>query len=83
MLDATAPELAHLEVFETRADTASVLRAFLAPLLYPNAKPQIISTSVGLCERFTKQGGTGAIRSAERQLRAAGLDGRDRGRRIG
>ncbi|MFL5824479.1 MAG: protease pro-enzyme activation domain-containing protein [Solirubrobacteraceae bacterium] len=76
VLDAVAPDLARLEVFETRGDTASVLKAFLAPVLYPNAKPQIISTSIGLCERFIRRGDPGAIRSAERTyqlLAAAGV----------
>jgi len=74
VLDAIAPDLGQLEVFESTADTGSILRAYLAPLLYPDAKPQIISTSVGLCERFTFQADKGAsIRSAERgyQLLAA------------
>ena len=35
VLDAVAPDLGELEVFETPPDTASVLRAYLAPLLYP------------------------------------------------
>jgi kumamolisin len=67
VLDAAAPDLGELEVFETPPDTASVLRAYLAPLVFPNAKPQIISTSVGLCEKFTQAADNGAsIRSAER-----------------
>lgn len=67
VLDAVAPDLGQLEVFETSADTASVLRASLGPLLYPNAKPQIISTSVGLCEKYSYAADNGAsIRSAER-----------------
>jgi subtilase family serine protease len=67
VLDAITPDLGQLEVFESTADTGSILRAYLAPLLYPDAKPQIISTSVGLCEKFTFQADNGAsIRSAER-----------------
>jgi kumamolisin len=74
VLDAVTPDLGQLEVFESTADTGSILRAYLAPLLYPDAKPQIISTSVGLCEKFTFRADHGAsIRSAERgyQLLAA------------
>ena len=67
VLDSVAPDLSGLEVFESDGNSASVLRAYLAPLLYPNAKPQIISTSVGLCERFSDQTDNGAaVRSAER-----------------
>lgn len=67
VLDSVAPDLAGLDVFESDGNSASVLRAYLAPLLYPNAKPQIISTSVGLCERFSDETDNGAaVRSAER-----------------
>jgi len=76
VLDAAAPDLGELEVFETAADTASVLRAYLAPLVFPNAKPQIISTSVGLCEKFTDEADNGAaIRSAERGYRLLAATG--------
>jgi kumamolisin len=67
VLDAAAPDLADIEVFETRADDASVLRAYLAPLLYPGVRPQIISSSIGLCERYSYTTDSGAsIKSAER-----------------
>ena len=76
VLDAAAPDLGELEVFETPPDTASVLRAYLTPLLYPNAKPQIISTSVGLCEKYQYAADNGAsIRAAERGYALLGATG--------
>jgi subtilase family serine protease len=69
VLDAAAPDLADIEVFETRPNNASVLRAYLAPLLHPGARPQIISSSIGLCEKYSYGNDGGAsIRAAERSF---------------
>jgi subtilase family serine protease len=75
-LDAAAPDLAAMEVFETRPDDSSVLRAFLTPLLHPGTKPQIISSSIGLCEKYSyAEDGGASIRSAERSYQLLASDG--------
>jgi kumamolisin len=75
-LDAAAPALADIEVFETRSDDASVLRAYLAPLLAPGSRPQVISSSVGLCEKYSyAEDGGASIRTAERSFQLLASNG--------
>ncbi len=50
VLDAAAPGLKSIDVYETRASAANTLRALTAPLHNPQ-KPQVISASLGLCEQ--------------------------------
>src|SRR5205807_7505107 len=51
-LDAAAPGLSAIDVYESSADTAHIVEGFLAPLQNPGFKPQVISASLGLCEPF-------------------------------
>jgi subtilase family serine protease len=50
VLDAAAPAMKKLEVFETNASASSLIKAFVAPIVTPGALPQLISSSVGICE---------------------------------
>jgi subtilase family serine protease len=72
VLDAVAPNLDEVEVFESGADQASLLKAAVAPLLTPNAKPQVISESLGQCEAFQDPAG---IKASERALKLAASTG--------
>ncbi len=49
-LDAAAPELKAIDVYETNADAAGTLKAMTAPLQNRGREPQVISASLGLCE---------------------------------
>ena len=69
VLDGIVPDLGALEVFENNSDTAGLLRAVVQPFLTPNAKPQVISISLGLCEAEALAGDNGAsISAAEREF---------------
>jgi kumamolisin len=52
VLDAAAPGLRAIDVYESTADERSALKALTAPLQNSGYKPQIISASLGLCEPF-------------------------------
>jgi subtilase family serine protease len=75
-VDAGAPGLVAIDVYEGGSSTAQILRALSAPLRNPGAKPQVISSSLGLCERETLEdlgrAGTGAF---ERTLQTAAASG--------
>jgi subtilase family serine protease len=69
VLDGIVPDLDELEVFENNSDTAGLLRAVVQPFLTPNAKPQVISISLGLCEADGVADDRGAsINAAEREF---------------
>jgi kumamolisin len=51
VLDASAPLLKAIDVYEVHPDAADTLRALTAPLQNPGHKPQVISASLGLCEQ--------------------------------
>ncbi len=75
VLTAAAPKLAGIDVYETTADAAGSLQAFVAPLENAGFKPQVISASLGLCEPSIRQalGRSGIdIAEAEFQLAASG-----------
>jgi kumamolisin len=77
VLDGLVPDLNELEVFENNADVAGLLRAVVQPFVTPDAKPQVISISLGLCEASSQavDGGV-SIRAAEREfslMAAAGI----------
>jgi subtilase family serine protease len=76
VLDAAAPALSGIDVYETRADPSSVLKALVAPLQVRGRKPQVVSASLGLCERdqAAATGQTG-IETAERLLQLATASG--------
>jgi kumamolisin len=77
VLDAAAPDLRSINVYETSPDAADVLRAISQPLQNPGFKPQVISVSLGLCESETVAGvgkaGIGAIESTLKLAAAAGI----------
>jgi kumamolisin len=50
VLDAAAPNLKGIDVYETKPTASSTLRALTAPLQNRGFKPQVISASLGLCE---------------------------------
>jgi subtilase family serine protease len=52
VLDAAAPGLKAIDVYESSASEAAALKALTSPLQNPGFKPQIISASLGLCEPF-------------------------------
>jgi subtilase family serine protease len=69
VLDGIVPDLGELEVFENNSDTAGLLRAVVQPFVTPNAKPQVISISLGLCEADSQfVDGGASIRAAEREF---------------
>jgi kumamolisin len=53
VLDAAAPGLKAIDVYEAKSDAANTLLALAAPLKNRGYKPQVISASLGLCEQFT------------------------------
>ena len=50
VLDAAAPGLKGIDVYETKPSASATLRALTAPLQNRGFKPQVISASLGLCE---------------------------------
>ncbi len=53
VLDAVAPGLNGIDVYESDSDAADTLEALSAPLENSGYKPQVISASLGLCEADT------------------------------
>ncbi|HWC85798.1 MAG TPA: S53 family peptidase [Solirubrobacteraceae bacterium] len=76
ILDAAAPGLKAIDVYETNSGAAQTLAAFAAPLEKRGRKPQVISASLGLCEpdAYGASGLTG-IQAAERLLQLAAASG--------
>jgi kumamolisin len=76
MLDAAAPSLASLDVYEGHANSSADVREFAAPLQDPTTLPQVISVSVGLCEQDTI-GSVGAVglNAIENELAMASASG--------
>ena len=50
VLDAAAPGLKGIDVYETKPNASATLRALTSPLQNRGFKPQVISASLGLCE---------------------------------
>jgi kumamolisin len=76
VLEAAAPDLRSINVYETSADAADVLKAISQPLQNPGFKPQVISVSLGLCESETSAGvGKAGIRAVETALKVASAAG--------
>ena len=48
---AAAPDLSEIDTYETTDDLVALIKAFAAPLQNPARVPQVISTSIGLCDR--------------------------------
>jgi kumamolisin len=74
MLDAAAPRLKDLDVYEASDDFASTLRAMAAPLQNASREPQIVSMSVGICEALLPSGPVrAAAEAAFAEASAAGI----------
>jgi subtilase family serine protease len=75
-LDAAAPALAGIDVYETSANAANTLRALTAPLQNRHRRPQVISASLGLCEPAVAGAvGSRGIRATESALEMAAISG--------
>ena len=63
VLDAAAPKLKAVDVYESQPNAVDVLQSLTAPLTNTGSKPDVISASLGSCEHATV--------ADDRQLRAA------------
>ncbi len=76
VLDAAAPDLKGIDVYETKANAANSLIALTAPLQNRGFKPEVISASLGLCERVLKGAiGSGGVNNTEAALSLAAASG--------
>jgi subtilase family serine protease len=76
VLDAAAPDLQSIDVYESQPEASNVLMALTAPLQSTGYKPQVISASLGLCEAQTLQAvGHSGINSTEAALEEAADSG--------
>ncbi len=76
VLDAAAPGLKAIDVYESSPAASSTLKALTAPLQNRGFKPQVISASLGLCEPFTYQAvGRAGIAATELALSEASASG--------
>jgi subtilase family serine protease len=76
VLEAAAPDLKAIDVYETGPNAADVLKALTRPLQNPGFKPQVISVSLGLCEGNTLETvGQAGIRAIEAVLKVASAAG--------
>jgi subtilase family serine protease len=75
VLDAAAPGLKAVDVYESRASAVDVLHSLTAPL-NSGRKPDVISASLGSCEPATLDTvGTSGLRAAEGSLALAAASG--------
>jgi subtilase family serine protease len=76
VLDAAAPRLRAIDVYESQPDAADVLRSLTAPLSNRGAKPNVISASLGACELQTIEAiGRSGLRTVEGSLALAAASG--------
>lgn len=76
ILDAAAPGLKAVDVYESRARASDVLRSLTAPLQNGSRVPEVISASLGTCEPALRISiGAGGIRAAEGALALAAASG--------
>jgi kumamolisin len=76
VLDAAAPKLKAIDVYESQARASDVLKSLTAPLQNPSIKPQVISASLGACEQaFAAAAGRSAINAVEGSLALAAASG--------
>jgi subtilase family serine protease len=77
VLDSAAPGLRAIDVYESRSDEASALRALTAPLQNTGYKPQVISASLGLCEQYAVEAvgpiGISTVNAALAEAAASGI----------
>ncbi len=75
-LDAAAPGLKAIDVYETNANAAGTLQALTAPLQNRHRHPQVISASLGLCEPAVFGAvGIRGIQATEDSLEMAAISG--------
>ncbi|WP_249011353.1 protease pro-enzyme activation domain-containing protein [Conexibacter sp. DBS9H8] len=76
VLDAAAPDLSQIDVYESSPSIASVLESFTAPLQNSGYKPEVISASLGLCEAQVRSAiGLAGLRNAEAAFEEAAASG--------
>jgi kumamolisin len=76
LLDAAAPGLNDIDVYESQARSSDVLRALTAPLQNHGRVPDVISASLGICEPALELAiGRSGIRSVEGALAMASATG--------
>src|SRR6201996_823386 len=76
VLDAAAPALKAVDVYESRPSAVDVLRSLTAPLSAAATKPDVISASLGSCEPATLETiGTSGLRTVESSLALAAASG--------
>jgi len=76
VLDAAAPKLKAVDVYESRPTAVEVLNSLTAPLRNPGSKPDVISASLGSCEEATRLSiGNGGLRHYEGALAMAAASG--------
>jgi len=76
VLDAAAPKLKAIDVYESASGSADVLRSLTAPLQNGRDKPQVISASLGVCEPALYEAvGVTGINAAEGSLALAAASG--------
>ena len=76
VLDAAAPKLKAVDVYESRPDAVDVLASLTAPLGNPGSKPDVISASLGSCEEATQLTiGKSGLRHVEGALALAAASG--------
>ncbi len=76
VLDAVAPRLDSIEIYENTGNASDVTKSLVLPLIAPGAKPQIVSASLGLCEPFMRAAfGLAGIRAVERDVELAAATG--------
>jgi subtilase family serine protease len=76
VLDATAPGLDGIDVYESHPNAAEVLQALTTPFQNHKFKPQVISASLGLCEpALVDAVGVRGIVSTESALEMAAISG--------
>ena len=75
-LDAAAPDLKAIDVYESNSSAADTLEAMTAPLQNHGRQPQVISASLGLCEPAVFAAiGVKGIEATEEALQIAALSG--------
>ncbi|MGO9958549.1 MAG: protease pro-enzyme activation domain-containing protein [Solirubrobacteraceae bacterium] len=76
VLNAAAPKLKEVDVYESGPTAVDVLSSLTAPLQNHGYKPDVISVSLGACESATLQAiGTSGLQAAESTLEVAAASG--------
>jgi subtilase family serine protease len=76
LLDAAAPRLKAVDVYESQPIASQVLRALTDPLSVKGRKPDVISASLGSCEADTQAAiGSAGVQTVESTLQLAAATG--------